>query len=163
MNDPTRPAAKREEYEELIKNLKYTSQRLYGCSHRGPYVATGPYVDAAASAITDLLAEGTRLTQEHANAWDTANDMADLCKSAERERDDAARDKEQAVFALTQAETERDEARAALKDCANGLEGEVKGRYDGAHNYPSEIRLFERDMAPVVRARAVLAKDPSNG
>lgn len=43
---------------------------------------------------------------------------------------------------------ERDEARAALKDCVDNLESELKGRYDGTLDYPSEIRRFERDIAP---------------
>jgi hypothetical protein len=64
---------------------------------------------------------------------------------------------------VVQLIAERDEARAALKDCADDLESELGVRYHGTLGYPSEIRRFERDIVPVIKARAVLAKGPSDG
>lgn len=145
--------------------------------------------------IQDLLDEVTRLKQEHLNAWNTANDMAALCKTAERERDEAfgtvdafeekmkslaphgicgcsydrpgdlcmhhsprlvvairerdeaARDKEQVVFALTQAETERDEAVALADKRLIWL--------TGRDNFIVSVGLWNDFMS-------VLAKDPSD-
>lgn len=48
---------------------------------------------------------------------------------------------------------------AALKDCADDLEAEVRATHgadhpDGVH--PSQVWKYERDVEPVVRARALL-------
>jgi hypothetical protein len=52
--------------------------------------------------------------------------------------------------------------RAALKACADDLEGEVCARYAGTQDlYPSERRRFERDMEAVTAARQLLAGSTS--
>ena len=53
------------------------------------------------------------------------------------------------------AEIER--LRAALKECADDLESELNGHYQGTLDYPSQQRRFERDMAPITAARKLLA------
>ncbi len=48
---------------------------------------------------------------------------------------------------------------AALKECADDLESELKARYPIAHlAYPSQKLKFDRDMAPVIKARELLKK-----
>jgi hypothetical protein len=55
------------------------------------------------------------------------------------------------------AENER--LRAALKDCADDLESEVKHRYDRIGDHPAMAPKYERDMEPVKAARALLADE----
>lgn len=44
---------------------------------------------------------------------------------------------------------------AALRNCADDLEAELRGRYGASiDKYPSEARRFERDMASVAEARS---------
>lgn len=45
---------------------------------------------------------------------------------------------------------------AALKECADDLESEVNARY-GSPPHPAMQRRYDRDIDPVVRARAALA------
>lgn len=45
----------------------------------------------------------------------------------------------------------------ALAECADDLEAEIAARYAGADAYPSEARRRDRDMEPVIAARAALA------
>ena len=46
----------------------------------------------------------------------------------------------------------------SLTECADDLEGELKARYpDALLTYPGERRKYDRDMAPVIAARAALA------
>jgi regulator of replication initiation timing len=45
----------------------------------------------------------------------------------------------------------------ALAECADDLEASVNAEYAGTLDYPSMMRKFERDMEPVVRARAALS------
>jgi hypothetical protein len=47
--------------------------------------------------------------------------------------------------------------RVALKECADDLEAELKDRYRDTLDYPSQRARFDRDMASVVAARALLA------
>ncbi len=47
---------------------------------------------------------------------------------------------------------------ACLQECADELAAEVEYHYKGTKDYPSEQRRYERDMGPVVKARAALAK-----
>ena len=47
--------------------------------------------------------------------------------------------------------------RASLKECADDLEWEIAHNYEGTEQYPSMRRKRERDMAPVDRARKLLA------
>ena len=44
----------------------------------------------------------------------------------------------------------------ALKECADDLESEVEHRYKDTKDYPSERRRYERDIAPVRKARAAI-------
>jgi len=47
----------------------------------------------------------------------------------------------------------------ALKECADDLEAELKARYPIAHlAYPSQKLKYDRDMEPVLKARAALQK-----
>jgi hypothetical protein len=52
---------------------------------------------------------------------------------------------------------EIEQLRAALKECADDLESELNGHYQGTLDYPSQQRRFERDMAPITAARKLLA------
>ena len=46
--------------------------------------------------------------------------------------------------------------REALRNCADDLESELKARYAGTLDYPSMKARYDRDMEPVVEARAAL-------
>jgi len=46
----------------------------------------------------------------------------------------------------------------ALKECADGLAEYVEAYYEKTKEYPSERRRYERDIEPVLKARAALAK-----
>lgn len=46
--------------------------------------------------------------------------------------------------------------RAALKVCADDLEEFVEAHYEKTKGYPSEMRRYERDIAPVKAARELL-------
>ena len=47
----------------------------------------------------------------------------------------------------------------ALRECSEDLGAEIAGRYGEAVRYhKSEQRAYERDMQPVIRARALLAE-----
>jgi hypothetical protein len=46
----------------------------------------------------------------------------------------------------------------ALKECADELAEWVQERYRVTLHHPSEKRRFDRDMEPVMRARAVLLR-----
>lgn len=50
-----------------------------------------------------------------------------------------------------------EEMAAALKECADDLEAELVDQY-GERLRPVQQRRLDRDMAPVVRARAALAR-----
>jgi hypothetical protein len=45
---------------------------------------------------------------------------------------------------------------ATLRTCSDDLEGELRARYNHPYIHPSLKRKFERDMAPVYEARALL-------
>lgn len=60
-----------------------------------------------------------------------------------------------AEIARLQAKNER--LRALLKDCADDLAGEVESRYQGIKDHPAMTPRYERDMEPVIAARAALA------
>lgn len=70
-----------------------------------------------------------------------------------------------------EAEIERLQARekalvGALEECADSLEAEIKATYPGRDDYPIQSRRYERDMAPVNKARALTAarqQEPSHG
>jgi GGDEF domain-containing protein len=48
---------------------------------------------------------------------------------------------------------------AALRECSDDLEAEIASRYGGSQfSYPSQSARYMRDMAPVERARALLAE-----
>lgn len=51
----------------------------------------------------------------------------------------------------------------ALQECADSLADDLKAQYAGKLAYPSERRRYERDMAPVNKARAALAKAADGG
>jgi hypothetical protein len=54
------------------------------------------------------------------------------------------------------AEIER--LREALRECADELEVVVEDRYKDTKDYPSEKRRYDRDIAPVLRARDLLSR-----
>jgi hypothetical protein len=54
------------------------------------------------------------------------------------------------------AEIER--LREALRDCADELEVVVEERYRDIKDYPSEKRKYDRDIAPVLKARDLLSR-----
>ncbi len=65
------------------------------------------------------------------------------------------------LFAITgalrdDAISEIERLRAALKECSDDLESELRGRYDKTLDYPSQRNRFDRDMKPVVEARKLL-------
>jgi len=47
---------------------------------------------------------------------------------------------------------------AAAEECAGDLEAEIDGKYPNPDSHPIETRRYNRDMAPVIRLRAALAK-----
>jgi hypothetical protein len=55
--------------------------------------------------------------------------------------------------------SERDisEALEALRECSDELAEWVQEHYRVTLHYPSERRRFDRDMEPVLKARAILA------
>jgi hypothetical protein len=54
------------------------------------------------------------------------------------------------------AEIER--LREALRECADELEVVVEERYRDIKDYPSEKRKYDRDIAPVLKARDLLSR-----
>jgi predicted nucleic acid-binding Zn-ribbon protein len=48
--------------------------------------------------------------------------------------------------------------REALRECADELEVVVEDRYKDTKDYPSEKRRYDRDIAPVLRARDLLSQ-----
>jgi hypothetical protein len=54
------------------------------------------------------------------------------------------------------AEIER--LREALRECADELEVVVEERYRNTKDYPSEKRKYDRDIAPVLKARDLLSR-----
>ena len=48
--------------------------------------------------------------------------------------------------------------REALRDCADELEVVVEERYRDIKDYPSEKRKYDRDIAPVLKARDLLSR-----
>jgi hypothetical protein len=57
------------------------------------------------------------------------------------------------VEALKKRDEEIARLRALVKDLADDLEDELRGRYGATMDYPSERRRFERDMVNVYKAR----------
>jgi hypothetical protein len=54
---------------------------------------------------------------------------------------------------------ENEKLRAALKECADDLEAEIKHRHgDWVPKYPRERLKRDQDMAPVIKARAALGE-----
>ena len=47
---------------------------------------------------------------------------------------------------------------AALIECADDLEADIRVRFRDLISYPIEERRYQRDMAPVRRARALIAE-----
>ena len=47
---------------------------------------------------------------------------------------------------------------AAAEECADDLELYVQAEYSTRHRHPDEMRRYERDMAPVRRLRAAVAR-----
>jgi hypothetical protein len=58
-------------------------------------------------------------------------------------------------FLELQAENAR--LREALAECADDLAAELNGRYGSTLDHPSQKARWERDMAPVIAARRLLA------
>ena len=50
--------------------------------------------------------------------------------------------------------------REALKECSDELAEWVTNHYAGSTMYPTQQRRYDRDMEPVLRARALLATAP---
>lgn len=46
----------------------------------------------------------------------------------------------------------------ALRECADDLEASVEAYYANTKQYASEQRRYERDIEPVIKARAALSK-----
>jgi hypothetical protein len=46
----------------------------------------------------------------------------------------------------------------ALRECSDDLAAEISARYAGTLHYPVQQHGYDRDMAPVERARALLAE-----
>jgi hypothetical protein len=46
----------------------------------------------------------------------------------------------------------------ALRDCSDELEQVVEAHYERTKHYPSEMRRYQRDIEPVIRARELLAE-----
>jgi len=52
-----------------------------------------------------------------------------------------------------------DKLREALTECADGLSEYVEAYYEKTKGYLSEMRRYERDIEPVVKARMLLSGD----
>lgn len=48
--------------------------------------------------------------------------------------------------------------RGLLTECADDLDAEIEGRYDGTKDHPAMKRRYDRDRDAVVRAREFLAQ-----
>jgi hypothetical protein len=81
--------------------------------------------------------------------------MTGIVEQLEERAARAQTPKSRDFYRSVKAEIER--LRAALKECANDLESELNGHYQGTLDYPSQQCKFERDMEPVVAARKLLA------
>ena len=46
----------------------------------------------------------------------------------------------------------------ALQECADDLEAQVEDQYKHTKDYPSMRRRYDRDIAPVIKARTAIAK-----
>lgn len=54
--------------------------------------------------------------------------------------------------------------RGSLTECADDLAAEIENRYShGIKEHPAMKNRYERDMAPIVRAREILAKHHDAG
>lgn len=58
---------------------------------------------------------------------------------------------------MADCEPEIERLRAALKECADELAEYVEHHYAKTKDYPSEKRRYDRDIAPVIEARKLLA------
>lgn len=65
-----------------------------------------------------------------------------------------------AIDKAVKAEARVKELEGLLKDCADGLSEYVETYYFYRKQYPSELRRYERDIEPVVKARAALGEKP---
>jgi regulator of replication initiation timing len=98
-----------------------------------------------AAAIRSLAAERDALRAENEKLRTTLN----LAVTAHHE----------AVNTAISLVAERDTLRAALKECADDLEAEIKHRHgDWVPKYPRERLKRDQDMAPVIKARAALGE-----
>ena len=103
-------------------------------------------------------------TDEYVNVWHV-HALLDALDAERRQSKRWEQAHEALRIALGEALNQRDAERLRveklehlLKDCADDLEEEIQSRHP-AHaeaNYPDERRRYERDMAPVYRARVVL-------
>lgn len=59
--------------------------------------------------------------------------------------------------------SERDALLAALRETADDLAEEILDRYDRTLDHPTMKRRYDRDMEPVIRARALLTALQSQG
>ena len=103
----------------------------------------------------DLVAMGRAVALSHSS--EAARAIADLRETTGRWHIHTAD-----VLRKQSAEIERlralnEQMAEALKECADSLEAEIKATYPGRDDYPIQSRRYERDMAPVRKARALTA------
>ena len=65
---------------------------------------------------------------------------------------------ERMVKEINRLRAENAELREVLNECADDLQTELQYRYGYPSIHPAMQRKFDRDMAPVERARAILAR-----
>jgi hypothetical protein len=112
----------------------------------GPHKELWARVDAAVRADAEARAAAA---EAEAARWKAARDEA---------REAAVQSSEiagEACIRAAAAEARVKELEAGLRECADELEWEIRARY-GEPVPPAEQRRFERDMAIIVRARALL-------
>ncbi len=114
---------------------------------------------ASPSTILALLGEIERLESDAAS-------MRGSLKAQGKDLTTAVRKCSRAVRERDQLKAENEALRKALCDCADELQAEVICKHAGQkveEMHPAARRLYHRDMAAVVHARAAMAKEQSNG
>jgi hypothetical protein len=109
----------------------------------------------------DHVLEVEELEQRVEEMSDLADLWMELYEELRERVDRYSEEGPEKVIAALEAEVERLRTRAVeleglLTDCADELERFVKNAYEGALGYPGQRRRYDRDLAPVLAARAAL-------
>jgi hypothetical protein len=117
---------------------------------RLPHRAPEPQLDVVRNRDGKKIADA----KSQADAWWWID-------SQEPERRRQAGDPDSQLLGLIRRDKLRAEIerlREALRECADELEVVVEDRYRDTKGYPSEKRRYERDIAPVLKARDLLSR-----